>query len=80
MNEFWKRPARLCRDPDSGIVPAPARREIAHGPLEDMVKLAVGLDDAAHGQLVLECAAAGAPWSWDGIERLRLSPHFPVEI
>ncbi len=82
FNTMWKMPARLWRahdaDVDAGHVSD--RREIAQGPLEEMVKLAADVDEDEGQLLSIDCVGAKKPLAWPEIRALRRAPTFPIEI
>jgi hypothetical protein len=82
---MWKMPARLWRKRESAAEAdhsnqADERLEIAHGPLEEMVKLAADVDEDEGQLLSIDCVGAKKPLAWPEIRALRYAPTFPIEI
>ncbi|WP_445190874.1 hypothetical protein ACT009_09595 [Sphingomonas sp. Tas61C01] len=82
FNTMWKMPARLWRSRDAAVDGGHAsdRLEIAHGPLEEMVKLAADVDEDEGQLLSIDCVGAKKPIAWSEIRALRRAPTFPIEI
>jgi hypothetical protein len=57
-----------------------AARELASGPLEDMLKLAAGSNEAEASLLFIDCHVAEEPLTWPEIRVLLAEPTFPIEI
>ncbi|WP_375419938.1 hypothetical protein [uncultured Sphingomonas sp.] len=82
FNTMWKMPARLWRKRDAAADGGHGsdRLEIAHGPLEEMVKLAADVDEDEGQLLSIDCVGAKKPLAWSEIRALRRAPTFPIEI
>ena len=82
FNTMWKMPARLWRAHDADVAAGHVsdRREIAQGPLEEMVKLAADVDEDEGQLLSIDCVGTKKPLAWSEIRALRRAPTFPIEI
>lgn len=79
---MWKMPARLWRRGEGEIdsFDTIERKEIAQGPLEEMVKLAADVDEQEGQLLSIDCVGTKQPLAWPEIRALRQAPTFPIEI
>lgn len=79
-NALWRMPARLLLRRVREGPQAAEQTEIAHGSLQEMVRLATdsGTDDVL--PVCIDCRGAAKPLVWADIVALRREPTFPVDI